>query len=92
MEDPQRIFHNLFATVKNFKREIECTIRYKRITENLKSTLTPAYLAFVAFVSQDFESFLLIFKRKESMIHILYTAMGSFQAKFLPSLFQLKYL
>ena len=49
---------------KNLKREIECTIRYKRIAESLKSTLTPAYLAFVAFVSQDFESFLLTFKEK----------------------------
>ena len=68
---------------KNFKREIECTIRYKRIAENLKSTLTPAYLAFVAFVSQDFESFLLTFQRKEPMIHIPYTAMGSFLSKML---------
>ena len=61
MEDPQRIFHNL-----NFKREIESTIRYKGIAEKLKSTLTPAYLAFVAFVSQDFESFLLTFQRKRA--------------------------
>ena len=68
---------------KSFKREIECTIRYKRIAENLKNALTPAYLAFVAFVSQDFESFLLTFQRKEPMIHILYTAMGSFLSKML---------
>ena len=68
---------------KNFKREIECTIRYKRIAESLKSTLTPAHLAFVAFVSQDFESFLLTLQRKEPMIHILYTVMGSFLTKML---------
>ena len=68
------------------KREIECTIRYKRIAENLKSTLTPAYMAFVAFVSQDFESFLLTFQRKEPMIHILHTAMGSFLSKMLTKL------
>ena len=49
----------------------------------MKSTLTPAYLAFVAFVSQDFESFLLTFERKEPMIHILYTAMDSFLSKML---------
>ena len=49
----------------------------------MKSTLTPAYLAFVAFVSQDFESFLLTFQRKGPMIHILYTAMGSFLSKML---------
>ena len=35
---------------KNFEREIECTIRYKRIAENLKNAFTPAYLAFVALV------------------------------------------
>ena len=68
------------------KREIECTIRYKRIAENLKSALTPAYMAFVAFVSQDFESFLLTFQRKEPMIHILHTAMGSFLSKMLTKL------
>ena len=60
-----------------------CTIRYKRIAENLKSTLTPAYLAFVVFVSQDFESLLLTFQRKEPMSHILYAAMGSFLSKML---------
>ena len=68
---------------KSFKREIECTIRYKRIAENLKNALTPAYPAFVAFVSQDFESFLLTFQRKEPMIHILYTGMSSFLSKML---------
>ena len=34
-------------------------------------------------MSQDFESFLLTFQRKEPMIHILYTAMGSFLSKLL---------
>ena len=65
MEEPQRIFHN-----PNFKREILSTIRHKRIAEKLKSTLTPAYLAFVAFMSQDFENFRLTFQRKEPMVHI----------------------
>ena len=76
-------FMILLPRQKNFKREIECTIRYKRIAENLKNALTPAYLAFVAFASQDFESFLLTFQRKEPTIHILYTAMGSFLSKML---------
>ena len=49
----------------------------------MKNALTPAYLAFVSFVSQDFESFLLTFQRKEPMIHILYTAVGSFLSKML---------
>ena len=68
---------------KSFKRVIESTIRYKRITENRKSKLTPAYLAFVAFVSQDFESFLLTFQGKEARIHILSATIGSFLSKML---------
>ena len=72
MEESQRMFHNVFATKKNFKREIESTIKCKGITENLKSTLTPASLAFVAFVSQNCESFLLTSQRKEPIIHIFY--------------------
>ena len=83
MEEPQRIFIIFLPQQKNFKREIESTIRYKRIGKNLKSVLTQAYLAFVAFMSQDFESFLLTFQRKEPMIHILYTVMGSFLSKML---------
>ena len=83
MEEPQRIFIIFLPQQKNFQREIESTIRYKRIAENLKSALTPVYLAFVAFMSQDLESFLLTFQRKEPMIHFLYTAMGSFLSKML---------
>ena len=62
--NPCMLFLLSIEKKKNFKREIECTIRYKRIAENLKNAFTPAYLAFAAFVSQNFESLLLTFQRK----------------------------
>ena len=83
VENLKEYFIIFLPQQKNFKREIESTIRYKRIAENLKSTLTLAYLAFAAFVAQDLESSLLSFQRKEPMIHIFYNALGSFPSRML---------
>ena len=83
MEELQRIFHNLLAMTKELQERIECTIRCKRIAENLKSTCTPADLAFVAIVSQDFESFSVDFPKKKANDPYFYTAMGSFLSKML---------
>ena len=37
--------------------------------------LTQLYLAFIAFISQDFESFLVQFKSDTMLIHLLYPKM-----------------
>ena len=62
---------------KNFKREIENTARYTRLKTCFADPTMEAYGAFVAFVAQDFEAFLVPFQSKDPMIHLLYPAMLS---------------
>ena len=63
---------------KNFKWETENTAGYTRLKTCFPDPTMEAYVAFVAFVAQDFEAFLLPFQSKESMIYLLYPAMHSF--------------
>ena len=77
-------FLKFLPSLNIFAKEIRDTGRYKRIASMLENEMTPAYLAFVVFVAQDFESFLLKFQKKEPQIHNLYGGMGSL----LSSLFQ----
>ena len=62
---------------KNFKREIENTAGYTRLKTCFADPTMEAYVAFVAFVAQDFEAFLLPFQSKDPIIHLLYPAMLS---------------
>ena len=69
---------------KNFKREIENTARYTHLKTCFAYPTMEAYVAFVAFVAQDFEAFLLPFQSKDPMIHILYPAVHfGLQRKFI---------
>ena len=56
---------------KNFKWEIENTARYTRLKTYFADPTMESYVTFVAFVSQDFEAFLLPFQSKDPMIHLL---------------------
>ena len=47
----------------------------QRIASALKDNSTVAYISFCAYVSQDFEAFLLPFQGEEPMIHLLYPEM-----------------
>ena len=62
---------------KNFKHEIENTARYTCLKTCFADPTMEAYVAFVAFVAQDFEVFLLPFQSKDPMINLLYPAMLS---------------
>jgi len=62
---------------KNFKCEIQQTARYKRIISVLKDKLMPSYLSFVVFAAQDFEAFIFKLRRREPMVHVLYSCMGT---------------
>ena len=58
---------------------------YRRIKESLESELTKPYLSFIAFVSlafvsQDFDSFLFLFQSDEPLIDLLYQKMGEFSS------------
>ena len=59
-----------------WKNEIKENKRYQCIKESLESELTQPYLSFIAFVSQDFDSFLYHCQSDEPLIHILYQKMG----------------
>ena len=62
---------------KNFKHEIENTARYTCLKTCFADPTMEAYVAFVAFVAQDFKVFLLPFQSKDPMINLLYPAMLS---------------
>ena len=62
---------------KNFKGEIENIARYTHLRTCFADPTMEAYVAFVAFVVQDFEAFLLPFQSKDPMIHLLYPTMHS---------------
>ena len=57
---------------KNFKKEIKDNLRYKRISECLKSKFTVPYLSFVVFIIIDFENFLITFQSNTPIILLLH--------------------
>ena len=68
-------FLKLLPKDKKFKQRIVPTSKYKRIKTALESVITEPYIAFCAFTTQDFETFLVPFQNNQPMIHILYPAM-----------------
>ena len=72
---------------KNFKKEIKDTLRYKEISEYLKSKFTVPYLPFVVVIAIDFEKFLITFQSNAALIHLLYnksvTLLKSLMTKFI---------
>lgn len=62
----------------NFKGKngIKENKRYQQIKKALENDLTKLYLSFIAYASQDFESFLFLFQSDEPLIHMLYQKMG----------------
>ena len=67
-ENLSEYFLNFLPKQKGFKR----SDRYDRIIKELKRPEIEAYLAFMLFVSQDFESFLRFFQYDQPMIHMLW--------------------
>ena len=49
--------------------------RYDRVVEHLASPLTEPYIAFMVFVSQDFDKFLRVFQYDQPMIHMVWPKM-----------------
>ncbi len=76
-ENLKRYFLEYLPSQKEFKRTIQPTERYKRITSILRNPSSQAYLAFLTYICQHFETFLLKFQRREPMIHVLHTALTS---------------
>ena len=66
---------NLFEYFLSFlpkQRGLKRSERYERIAEQLNRPDIEAYLAFILFVLQDFESVLRFFQYDQSMIHMLW--------------------
>ena len=65
-ENLTEYFLNFLPKQPNFrsKNGLQENKRYQRIKEKLEDELTQPYLAFIAFVSQDFESFLVQFSKR----------------------------
>lgn len=62
---------------KEFKKSVSPTKRYKQIVEILQDDLSLPYLSFVAFLSHQYEYFLLKFQSEEPLIHVLFNGMES---------------
>ena len=70
-ENLSEYFLSFLPKQKGFKR----SERYERIVEQFKRPDIEAYLAFMLFVSKDFESFLRFFQYDQPMIHMLWVKM-----------------
>ena len=70
-------FLNFLPKQPNFrsKNGLQEDERYQRIKGKLEDELTQPYLAFNAFVSQDFELFLVQFQSDAPLIHLLFQKM-----------------
>ena len=68
----------------SFRQNILPTDQYQHIRDSLNHKTTEGYIAFAAFVSQEFKSFLIPFQSSEPVIHLLYPEM----CKFLTGLLQ----
>ena len=62
---------------KNFKREIENTARYTSLKTCFADPTREVYVAFVAFVAQDFEAFFMPFQKQGPYDSFRYPAMLS---------------
>lgn len=65
----------LSKRTKTFKQTIAPISRYERIKAALESAHTEPYTTFCAFISQDFDTFLVPFPNNQQMMHTLYPAM-----------------
>lgn len=74
-ENLKKYFIDFLPTTSTFKKTVKETARYKRIEESLSNKLTVPYLAFIAFIANDFERFLTMFQSMKPMIHILHSEM-----------------
>ena len=65
-------FLKFFSEQRNFKKKIKDTLRYKRISECLKSKFTVPNLSYVMFFAIVFEKFLITFQ-SNAPLFICYT-------------------
>ena len=76
----------------SFRRNILPTDWYRYIRNSLNDKTTEVYIAFAAFVSQEFELLLISFQSSEPMIHLLFPAMCKFLTGLLQKLIRKKIL
>lgn len=59
----------------NYKDGVGSTVRYQRIKALLQSASFPPYALFVINIAQELRKFILLFQRKEPLIHLLHPKM-----------------
>ena len=82
-------FLKLLPKTSTFKSMVRDTERHERIKEVLENEASVSYIAFIAFIANDFEIFLKTFQSMKSRIHIVYPEMTklltSLMSKFIKS-------
>lgn len=69
-------FLKILPKQKNFAREIEKTERYQSIRASLSNKITCLNMAFVIYVADILEQFIIPFQSSEPLIHLLYKGVG----------------
>ena len=73
-----------------FKSTVRDTEWYKRIKEVLENETSVPYIAFIAFIANDFEIFLKTFQSMKSRIHIVYPEMSKLLTSLNVQVYQVK--
>lgn len=88
-ENLRRYFLTFLPKTSTFKSAVKETERYKRIKTVLEGETSIPYIAFIAFIANDFEIFLTMFQSMKPKIHIVFSEMTkllrALMAKFVKS-------
>ena len=85
-------FLKFLPTTSVFKTSVMNTDCYKRLKERFQCKNSEAYLSFMSFVTQDFETFLRRFQFEQPMIHMLYPSIVEMIRSIMTKFIKKKYL
>ena len=63
-------------TTSSFNSTVKDIVRYQRIKDALQDETSVPFIAFVAFIANDFEIFLKTFQSMKPKIHLIYSEMS----------------
>ena len=85
-------FLTFLPKTSSFKAHVQKTERYQRIKAILEDDLSIPYIAFIAFIANDFEIFLTTFQSMKPKIHLLFPEMSKLLTALLTKFVKSKYL
>ena len=83
-------FLKFLPKTSTFKSTVRDAEWYKRIKEVLENETSVPYIAFIAFIANDFEIFLKTFQSMKSRIHIVYPEMSKLLTSLNVQVYQVK--